>query len=97
MAWRFIIFLLFFIVLSVRLAEAQAENGPAADIRNGSPVPESDVARSEQELAGRAVELRKALEAEDRQRQTNDSFKNQKPEIPQPSTQFDAQDIRKAG
>ncbi len=57
------------LVTSACLADTQTDNGFPVDVRPGSAVGDSETARSEQELAGRSVELRKAQEAEERQRQ----------------------------
>ncbi len=66
MIWRLGILVAVLFASSARLAEAQTENSPVGA--------DGEVARSEQELAGRVVELRKAQEAEDRQRQTVESL-----------------------
>ncbi len=69
MPWRFAFLSALLVVASAYIADAQTEHGYKIDARNGSAGAEGENARSEQELAGRTVELRKAQEAEDQQRQ----------------------------
>ncbi len=73
MSRRSVFAFLLLLTMSVSIAKAQTESSLPSEVRQGVLGTDNELARSEQELAGRLVELRKAQTAENFQRQVVES------------------------